>query len=186
MTPPIPIRRATLQDVAREAGVSPITAWRALNQPQVVAARTVERVHGAVEAFGYVPNAVARGLVSTRSRTVGAIVPSVSNWMFADAIQGMSDALHAAGYELLLGCSSYDQEAEEQAVRAMIGRQSRIHDLGASGQGSTYGGFEQREVCAAQHDPVCPSSRSGTMARARSTCRSGSPTVPSAPRLPGS
>ncbi len=122
MSPP-PIRRATLQDVAREAGVSPITAWRALNQPHVVAEPTVARVREAVEALGYVPNAVARGLVSSRSHTVAALVPSVSNWMFADAIQGMSDALHAAGYELLLGCSNYDQDAEEHALRAMIGRQ---------------------------------------------------------------
>ncbi len=118
-----PIRRATLQDVAREAGVSSITAWRALNQPHVVAEGTVAKVHEAVETLGYVPNAAARGLPSGRSRTVAALVPSVSNWMFADAIQGLSDALHAAGYQLLLGCSGYDQAVEEQALRAIVDRQ---------------------------------------------------------------
>ena len=73
---PIPasnsIRRATLQDVAREAGVSPITAWRALNQPQVVAQSTTARVKNAVETTGYVPNSVARSLVSSRARIIGA------------------------------------------------------------------------------------------------------------------
>ena len=112
-----------MQDVAREAGVSPITAWRALNQPQVVAESTTARVKSAVEATGYVPNAVARSLVSNRSRTVGAVVPSVSNWTFSDAIQGMSDTLRESGYELLLGCSDYDEGTEEQVVRTMIGRQ---------------------------------------------------------------
>lgn len=116
-------RRATLQDVAREAGVSPITVWRALNQPQVVSERTVGRVQRAVEATGYVPNAVARSLVSSRSHTIAAVVPSVANWMFADVIQGMADHLHGNGYELLLACSNYDPAIEEQVARAIIGRQ---------------------------------------------------------------
>ena len=83
----------TLAQVAAHAGVSPITVSRVVRLPDMVAAATRERVEAAMRALGYVPNLVAGSLASARTRTVGVLVPTVANAIFADTIQGISDAL---------------------------------------------------------------------------------------------
>ena len=77
MNTPSPHKPVTLHDVAKVAGVSLITASRALGNPGVVSDKTIAKVREAVEATGYLPNLLAGGLKSKRSRMVAAIVPSV-------------------------------------------------------------------------------------------------------------
>ena len=74
MNPVSSRKQATLHDVAKAAGVSLITASRALGNPGVVSKATIEKVHAAVEATGYIPNRLAGGLKSKRSLMVGGIV----------------------------------------------------------------------------------------------------------------
>jgi LacI family gluconate utilization system Gnt-I transcriptional repressor len=105
-------RAATLHDVARAAGVSTITASRALSQPQRVAAATLERVREAVARTGYLPNLLAGGLKSRRSMTVGALVPVISVPQFLPTVQTLTDRLAAAGYQLILGQTGYDRARE--------------------------------------------------------------------------
>jgi LacI family gluconate utilization system Gnt-I transcriptional repressor len=111
-----------MSDVARAAGVARVTVSRVLSDPDSVAPATRAAVQEAVARLGYVPNLNAGTLASSRSRIVGAIVPTLSNAWFADTMDGLSRVLGAAGYQLLLGQTGYDIDAEAKLVDAFIGR----------------------------------------------------------------
>lgn len=113
---------ATLADVARVAGVSPITVSRALNQPQLVRPNTVARVQAAVAQTGYVKNMAAGALASARSKLVSLVLPTISTPIFADMVQAASDHLTAAGYQVMLGLSSYEAWREELLVETILSR----------------------------------------------------------------
>jgi LacI family gluconate utilization system Gnt-I transcriptional repressor len=117
-------KAATLHDVARAAGVSLMTASRALTNPQLVSAKTIERVKEAVEATGYIPNLLAGGLKSNRSRLVAGLVPALSVAQFMPTLQALTDVLDAAGYQLMLGQMRYDGSRETALLNAMIGRRA--------------------------------------------------------------
>jgi len=116
--------RAGIRDVARLAGVSPITVSRALASPHRVARQTRERVVAAVEATGYIPNRVAGSLSSNRTRMIAAVVPTLRNSIAADFIEGMSDRLRLEGYQLLLGSSGFSVEEEEALVVEFLSRRA--------------------------------------------------------------
>lgn len=115
-------RGATLHDVAREAGVSLITASRALGNPSLVSKATIERVQEAVARIGYIPNLLAGGLKSRRSMTVAGLVPIISVPQFLPTVQALTEALDEHGYQLLLGQSGYDHSREEKLIATMMGR----------------------------------------------------------------
>ncbi len=112
----------TLHDVAREAGVSLITASRALSNPGVLSERTLNRVLNAVEATGYIPNMLAGGLKSKRSMTVAGLVPIISVPQFLPTIRALTDDLDASGYQVILGQSGYDHAREEKLIDTMLAR----------------------------------------------------------------
>jgi LacI family gluconate utilization system Gnt-I transcriptional repressor len=116
------IKAATLHDVAREAGVSPITASRALSNPGVVSESTIRRVQLAVQKIGYIPNQVAGSLKSRRSMTVAGLVPVISVPQFLPTVQALTEALDAHGYQLILGQSGYDHAREEKLINTIISR----------------------------------------------------------------
>lgn len=120
-SPPAP-KATTLHDVAREAGVSLITASRALGNPSLVSERTIERVRQAVEATGYIPNLLAGGLKSRRSLMVAGLVPTISVPQFLPTVKALTETLDAAGYQLILGQSGYDHSREEKLLNTMLGR----------------------------------------------------------------
>lgn len=117
-----PYRTATLADVARAAGVSPITASRALANPGLVSAKTIARVQEAVLETGYIPNMLAGGLKSTRSMTVACIVPAISVAQFLPTVQTLTDALAATGYQLMLAQTGYDASREDALINTMVAR----------------------------------------------------------------
>ena len=112
----------TLHDVARLAGVAPMTASRALNTPSRVSPAVLERVQEAVRATGYVRNHAAGALASTRSRLVAAVVPTLAGPVFLPTIQALTAALADRGYQLLLGQSGYVDSREDALLDAIIGR----------------------------------------------------------------
>lgn len=114
--------RITLADVAKLAGVSAITASRALNTPDQVSPETLRRVREAVDRTGYVPNMLAGGLASTRSRLVAAVVPTIAGPVFLETIQALTEALAESGYQLMLGQSGYTHSREDALLDAIIGR----------------------------------------------------------------
>jgi len=117
-----PDSRANLAKVAERAGVSSMTVSRVINQPGKVADTTRAKVEAALDALGYVPNLAANTLRQKRSGVIVAMVPTVENSIFSDTIQGISNTLEVAGYQLLLGCTSYDLDKEEKLTRAFLGR----------------------------------------------------------------
>ena len=112
----------TLRDVAKLAGVAPITASRALNTPNLVSPQVLKSVQDAVDRTGYVPNRMAGGLASSRSRLIAAVVPSTVVSVFMGTIESLNTSLFDAGYQLMLGQSSYSAEREEALLEAVIGR----------------------------------------------------------------
>lgn len=115
-------KASTLHDVAREAGVSLITASRALGNPGVVSQATIAKVQEAVRKTGYIPNLLAGGLKSKRSMTVAGLVPIISVPQFLPTVQALTEALDAEGYQLILGQSGYDHAREEKLIDTMMGR----------------------------------------------------------------
>ncbi len=115
-------RPARLVDVARAAGVSLATASRALASSELVLPATRERVRDAAAMLGYVPHGAARALASSRSRTIGAVLPTIDNPIFASATQSLARELARASYTLLLASDEYDPQLEAVVTRALIER----------------------------------------------------------------
>ncbi|OON60814.1 GntR family transcriptional regulator [Massilia sp. KIM] len=112
----------TVRDVARVAGVAPMSVSRALNNRDSVSPDILRRVREAVDKLGYVPNLLAGGLSSKKSRLVAAVVPTISGAVFLEMIQALTDALAARGYQLMLGQSGYENSREDALLEAIIGR----------------------------------------------------------------
>ena len=112
----------TLYDVATTAGVSTATVSRCLNFPDRVTARTRGKVMTAVAALGYSPNFGARAMAARRTNTIGAIIPTMENAIFARGLQAFQEALRSHGYTMLVASTSYQPEIEEEQIRALVGR----------------------------------------------------------------
>ncbi len=116
--------RVTITAVARQAGVSAITVSRYFNQPEQVSPELRERIASTVSALGYVPNLVAGGLASARSRVVAMVIPNISGPIFANTIQGFSDTLSRHGFQLLLASSYFPQSRRKaRCGRSWAGHQ---------------------------------------------------------------
>ena len=112
----------TLEDVARASGVSTATVSRCLNEPWRVAEGTRNRVLAAVSTLDYSPNFGARALAAKRTGTFGAIIPTMTNAIFARGLQAFQDELARNDATLLVASSSYDPGVEEKQIRTMIAR----------------------------------------------------------------
>lgn len=121
-----------MSDVAAAAGVSLVTVSRVINEPDKVAPATLALVRETVARLGYVPNLMAGSLASNRSRIVAAIVPTISNSVFSETVEGLEQSLNAGGYQLLLGQASYRVEEEQQLVETFLGR--RVDGLVLTGE----------------------------------------------------
>ena len=110
----------TLRDVANRAGVSAMTVSRVINGSAAVDPETQRRVENAILALEYVPNRVARGLVSNKTRTVGLIVPDVVNPFFAPVVRGAETTARKAGYRVLLCNSEADLRLEREYIEDLV------------------------------------------------------------------
>jgi LacI family transcriptional regulator len=116
---------ATIRDVAREAGVSVTTAHRALTDKNELRPATRARVLDVAERLGYVPNAIARALVSGKTATIGMVVTDNASPVYAGIVKGVEEVANAAGFGLLL-CNSADSAA--QALRCLTTLQAKNVD----------------------------------------------------------
>ncbi len=110
-----------LQEVAEAAGVSTITASRALSNPNRVSEKTRKHVLRIASEMGYIPNRLASSLASAKSMVVGIIVPTIANPIHGIIMQGVADVLEPAGYKLLLGNSYFSRRGEAELVRTFLG-----------------------------------------------------------------
>ncbi|MFD1737396.1 LacI family DNA-binding transcriptional regulator [Bacillus salitolerans] len=100
----------TIKDVAKLSGVSMSTVSRVMNAPESVRADKREKVEKAIRELRYYPNALARGLISKRTETLGVLIPDVSNPYVSEVIRGMEDAAHSLGSNLILCNTDRNQE----------------------------------------------------------------------------
>lgn len=112
----------TLVDVAKAAGVSTATVSRCLNGEAKVAEATRKRVMRAVDDLGYTPNFNARAMAARRTNTIGAIIPTMENAIFARGLQAFQETLLELGYNLLVSSSAYRPELEAEQIKALIAR----------------------------------------------------------------
>ncbi|MDR6215627.1 LacI family DNA-binding transcriptional regulator [Paracidovorax wautersii] len=112
--------RITLDDVARAAGVSPITVSRALRGERSVDAALAQRVREAADQLGYVPDPAARALASQRSTQVLVLVPLLSNTLFVDLLEAVHRTLFPEGFQPLIGVTHYDAAEEELLLRTYL------------------------------------------------------------------
>ena len=115
-------RTPTLADVAKAAGVSTATVSRVVNRPESVRAALRERVAAHIESLGYVADGAARALASRRSRTVGAVIPTLANAIFAEGMDAFEARLGEAGHSLVLAQSGYAAAQETRQVRNLLER----------------------------------------------------------------
>lgn len=109
--------RITLDDVAREAGVSRITASRALHGGRAVGAELASRVQEAAAKLGYVTDPAAQALATARSTQVPVLVPMLSNALFVDLLEAVHRVLYPAGFQPMIGVTHYDPAEEELLLR---------------------------------------------------------------------
>ncbi|NNE89399.1 MAG: LacI family DNA-binding transcriptional regulator [Silicimonas sp.] len=112
----------TLEDVAKAAGVSTATVSRCLNTPDRVVERTRTKVMEVIEALGYTPNFAARVMAAKRSNTIGAIVPTMENAIFARGLQAFQEQLYSKGYTLIVASSAYQPDLEKEQIRTLVSR----------------------------------------------------------------
>jgi LacI family gluconate utilization system Gnt-I transcriptional repressor len=117
-----PPTSATISEVAAAAGVSTATVSRFFNSPAKLKERTASKVRKAVDDIGYVPNMMAGGLASSRSRLVAAVIPAISQSIFSSTIQALTDALADAGYSVILGLTGAADERVQRELVSIIGR----------------------------------------------------------------
>ncbi|RBW71446.1 catabolite control protein A [Bacillus taeanensis] len=113
----------TIYDVAREAGVSMATVSRVVNGNPNVKPSTRKKVLEAIERLGYRPNAVARGLASKKTTTVGVIIPDISSIFFAELARGIEDIATMYKYNIILCNSDQNKEKEIHLLNTLLGKQ---------------------------------------------------------------
>lgn len=110
-------KAVTLKDVAALADVSVITVSRALRTPEIVSEKVRQRVQAAVDRLGYAPNQAARALASATTPTIGVIIPSVTNQVFAEVLRGVYDAVEGTSFQVQLGNTRYTSRKEEELLK---------------------------------------------------------------------
>ncbi len=119
-------KKSTLRDVARQSGVSVATVSRVLNDSQSVTEKTRVRVSAAIEDLGFVPSAAARSLNSGRTRTIGALVPTLDHSIFARYLNALEDRLSELGYGLIVSVTNGSGDIEVKKAHNLL-------DMGVEG-----------------------------------------------------
>lgn len=117
-----PRKAPTMADVARLAGVSPMTVSRALKRDTSVSEATRDAIRKAAEEIGYVFDSAASSLRSQRSDFVAVTIPSINNANFAETLRGLTEGLKERGLQILLGYTDYDIHEEERLIEQLLRR----------------------------------------------------------------
>lgn len=113
----------TIYDVAREAGVSMATVSRVVNNNPNVKPQTRKKVYEAIERLGYRPNAVARGLASKKTTTVGVVIPDIANANFAEVARGIEDIANMYHYNIILCNADKRKDKEIRVINTLLEKQ---------------------------------------------------------------
>ncbi len=117
-----PFRQPSIKDIARLAEVSHSTVSRALQNSPLVNAQTAEKIRQIAHESGYRASAVARGLVTQRTRTIGLVVTTVADPFASEVVSGVEQAANDRGYAVFLADSNADPEREKKVVQSFAER----------------------------------------------------------------
>lgn len=113
----------TINDVAREAGVSITTVSRVLNNNYPVKRETRDKIDAAITKLNFKPNIAARTLITKRSSIIGVLVPSITNLFFPSIVESLSNLLKLHGYTISLSTTGGDPSVEKESIQSMLSRQ---------------------------------------------------------------
>lgn len=116
-------KRSTIRQIANEAGVSIATVSRVINQPDTVKPETRSQVQEVMDRNYFVANGSAATMNSQTSKTIGLVIPTITNSIYASSTQAIQRVAQASGYTVLVAVSEFDPTAEEQLIRRLVGRQ---------------------------------------------------------------
>jgi len=137
----------TLEDVARVAGVSTASVSRMMREPSSVSEKMRVKIENAINSLGWVPHAAARALATNKTRTIGAVFPTLANEHFSKATQVIQEELEKHDYTLLLACSQYDLQRELRQTRKMLERGvDALVLVGNAHEPALYPLLEQRQI----------------------------------------
>jgi LacI family transcriptional regulator len=117
----------TIQDVAKKAGVAPMTVSRVINQSGYTSPDVRARVQAAVEELGYMPNSLARSLRIRRTNTIALILTDITNPFFTTLARGVEDAASKAGYTVIFGNTDESEEKEKHYLDMIL--QKRVDGI---------------------------------------------------------
>jgi LacI family transcriptional regulator len=115
-------QRLTIRDIAREAGVSTATVSRVINSPDAVAPETRASVRTVIDRHSYLSHGIAVSLASSRSQSIGLVIPTITNSIYASSTQAIQSIAQRAGYTVLLGVSEFSAGLEETLIRKLLER----------------------------------------------------------------
>lgn len=119
-----PSKTPKLDDVAALVGVSTATVSRFFNNPDVVKPATADRIREAISKTGYIPNMLAGGLASNRTRDVAVMIPHLNNSIFNETIEAMVAELSAAGHNVMIGLTDLDPSRRDEIILQALGRRA--------------------------------------------------------------
>ncbi len=129
-------RNTTIKDIAKLAGVSHTTVYRALNDKSRISQYTKERIISIAREFNYQPNVLAQSLVLGRTKTLGLVITTIVNPFYPELAKGIEDTARSLGYSIILCCTNFDISLEgryidmlrSRGVDGIIFTSAHIHD----------------------------------------------------------
>jgi LacI family transcriptional regulator len=153
-------KKADIVAVANAARVSPATVSRFFNRPELVKLTTRRRIDRAVKKLGYIRNRAAQTIHGIRSGTIGLVVPTIDNTIFAEMIQAFSDDVGAGGFTILLGTHNYDDKREYDVLRKFLEhRVDGVAVVGLHHSEEVYNLIESQRIPAVSLWNYAPASR---------------------------
>jgi LacI family transcriptional regulator len=113
-------KKTSIKDIARDAGVAISTVSHVINKTKYVTRETEESVNEAIKKLDYRPDIIARGLRTKSTRTIGVLLPDISQPFYAQVVKGIEEAARIRNYTLIMGCTFYDIEEEERQMNSML------------------------------------------------------------------
>jgi len=115
-----PVKKTSIKDIAKQSGVAISTVSHVINNTKFVADGTREKVTKAINELHYRPNLIARGLRTKSTRTIGLLLPDISQPFFAQVVKGIEAVARLRNYTLIMGCAFYDIEEEKRQLNSML------------------------------------------------------------------
>lgn len=110
----------TIDQVAKQAGVSTATVSRVFNKPETVSKELKTKIERVIKKLGYIPNAGARSLMLKRSGSIGVIVPTLDHAIFAQGLAEFQRELSHADYQMVVASTNYDPDVEAKQIRNLL------------------------------------------------------------------